>query len=62
MKKLEEILNLTAKEDLKIIDCEKLYIAPGMVDMRVNIGEPGSEHKETIKVHACRQPVEELPP
>ena len=24
-------------------------IAPGLVDMRVNIGEPGSEHKETVK-------------
>ena len=31
------------------MDCKNLFIAPGIIDMRVNLGEPGSEHKETIK-------------
>ena len=35
------------------IDCEVLYVSPGIVDMRVNLGEPGFEHKETIK-SACQ--------
>ena len=35
------------------IDCEGLYVSPGIVDMRVNLGEPGFEHKETIK-SACQ--------
>ena len=39
-------------KDVNIINCEKLYICPGLVDMRVNLGEPGFEHKETIK-SAC---------
>ena len=30
-----------------------MYICPGLVDMRVNLGEPGLEHKETIK-SACK--------
>ena len=33
----------------KIINCEGMYVAPGLVDMRVNITEPGLEHKETIE-------------
>ena len=43
----------------KIIDCNNFFISPGIVDMRVNIGEPGFEHKETIKVHVKLQQVEE---
>lgn len=39
-------------EEIEVIDCENLYISPGFVDMRVNLGEPGLEHKETIK-SAC---------
>ncbi len=38
--------------EFEIIDCNNLYISPGIVDMRVNLGEPGLEHKETIK-SAC---------
>ena len=36
-------------KDTEIIDCNNLYISPGFVDMRVNISEPGHEHKETIE-------------
>ena len=51
-KLIEEVgKNLSKKIDQNIerIDCKGLYIAPGLVDMRVNIGEPGLEHKETIE-------------
>ena len=43
--------NLTNKIDPKtiIIECEGMYVAAGLVDMRVNITEPGLEHKETIE-------------
>lgn len=33
----------------KIIDCEGLYIMPGMIDMHCHLREPGGEHKETIE-------------
>ena len=33
----------------KIIDCEGLYIIPGMIDMHCHLREPGGEHKETIE-------------
>jgi len=31
------------------IDCEGLYIMPGMIDMHCHLREPGGEHKETIE-------------
>ncbi|MFL2679350.1 MAG: dihydroorotase [Alphaproteobacteria bacterium] len=46
---LGENLSEFADSDTNIIDCSGLYAAPGIVDMRVNISEPGLEHKETIK-------------
>lgn len=35
-------------EDAEIIDADGACLAPGLVDMRVQFGEPGAEHKETI--------------
>ena len=32
----------------KIIDCKGDCVAPGLVDMRAFVGEPGAEHRETI--------------
>jgi dihydroorotase len=32
----------------EIIDCTGLCLAPGLVDMRVAVGEPGEEQRETI--------------
>ena len=34
--------------DIERVDLGGLCLAPGLVDMRVSVGEPGSEHKETI--------------
>lgn len=34
--------------DVPVVDCNGLCLAPGLVDMRVSIGEPGYEYKETI--------------
>ncbi len=35
--------------DTEIIDCGGLCLAPGLVDIRVQIREPGQEHKGTIE-------------
>lgn len=43
--------NLEDKTD-KVIDCERLYIIPGMIDMHCHLREPGFEHKETIETGA----------
>ncbi len=48
---IEDNISVDEKE-FEIINCDKLFISPGIVDMRVNIGEPGYEHKETVK-SAC---------
>ena len=34
--------------DATIIDCKKNILAPGIIDIRARLGEPGNEHKETI--------------
>jgi dihydroorotase len=38
-----------APEGAEIIDAGGAHLAPGLIDMRVVIGEPGAEHKETFK-------------
>ena len=32
----------------EVIDCRGAVVAPGLVDMRVFVGEPGAEHRETF--------------
>lgn len=32
----------------EIVDCDGGIVAPGLVDMRVFVGEPGAEHRETF--------------
>lgn len=32
----------------EIVDCKGAVVAPGLVDMRVFVGEPGAEHRETF--------------
>ena len=39
----------SAPDGAEIIDAGGEHIAPGLIDMRVVIGEPGAEHKETFK-------------
>src|ERR1700760_2219581 len=35
-------------EGTEIIDCRGRVVAPGLVDMRAFMGEPGGEHRETL--------------
>jgi dihydroorotase len=35
-------------EGAEIVDCEGRVVAPGLIDMRAFIGEPGAEHRETL--------------
>jgi len=39
----------SAPNGAEIIDADGAHVAPGLIDMRVTIGEPGAEHKETFK-------------
>ncbi len=32
----------------EVVDCRGAVVAPGLVDMRAYIGEPGAEHRETL--------------
>ena len=38
-----------APDGAERIDCAGLVVAPGLVDMRAFVGEPGAEHRETLK-------------
>ena len=49
MKELEIIYQNKLIHKLKLLIVVKVYVSPGLIDMRVNITEPGHEHKETIK-------------
>jgi dihydroorotase len=35
--------------DAQVVDCRGYCLAPGLVDMRVQLREPGEEHKESLK-------------
>lgn len=35
-------------EGTEVVDCNGHVVAPGLVDMRAFIGEPGAEHRETL--------------
>lgn len=37
-----------APEGARTVDCAGLVVAPGLIDMRVFVGEPGAEHRETL--------------
>ncbi len=41
--------DVTAPPGYTVVDCQGLCLAPGLVDMRVQLREPGEEHKETLK-------------
>jgi dihydroorotase len=40
--------DIAPPDSARIIDCSGLCLAPGLVDMRVAVGEPGEEQRETI--------------
>src|SRR5262249_53884067 len=35
-------------EGAEIVDCRGKIVAPGLIDMRAFVGEPGAEHRETL--------------
>ena len=35
-------------EGTEIVDCRGKIVAPGLIDMRAFVGEPGAEHRETF--------------
>ena len=39
----------SAPADVQVVDCDGLVLAPGLVDMRVQLREPGEEHKESLR-------------
>lgn len=52
----EEILEIGPKlfdgrmpTDVHVVDCDGMCLAPGLVDMRVQLREPGEEHKESLR-------------
>ncbi|MCA3277594.1 MAG: dihydroorotase [Roseomonas sp.] len=40
--------DLTAPEGAAVVDAAGACLAPGLIDLRANLGEPGAEHRETI--------------
>ncbi len=44
-----QVFNTGIPEDAEVIDCSGLCLSPGLIDMRVQLREPGAEHKETIE-------------
>jgi dihydroorotase len=36
-------------ESVETIDCAGCVLAPGLIDLRAFVGEPGAEHRETLK-------------
>ena len=42
-------LRRNAPERTKVVDCKGHVLCPGLIDMQVFTGEPGLEHRETLK-------------
>ncbi len=42
-------LRRNASEHARVIDCKGHVLCPGLIDMQVFTGEPGQEHRETLK-------------
>lgn len=45
----KEVTQDNVGKDLPSIDCTDKIIIPGLVDIGVSVGEPGNEHRETLK-------------
>jgi dihydroorotase len=44
-----EVMNQGKPEGWDVVDCGGATVLPGLVDMRVFVGEPGGEHRETLE-------------
>ncbi len=44
-----EVVNQGTPEGWEIVDCRGAAVLPGLIDMRVFVGEPGGEHRETLE-------------
>jgi dihydroorotase len=42
-------LRRNAPDHAKVVDCKGHVLSPGLIDMQVFTGEPGQEHRETLK-------------
>ena len=42
-------LHRNAPPDTEVVDCQGRILAPGLIDCQVFTGEPGEEHRETLK-------------
>jgi dihydroorotase len=42
-------LRRNAPEGARVVDCKGHVLCPGLIDMQVFTGEPGQEHRETLK-------------
>ena len=38
----------TVPDGIDVVDCKGQYLSPGFVDVRVEVGEPGQEHRGTL--------------
>ncbi len=45
----KDLFGGTPPNDAHVIDADGLCLAPGLVDMRVQLREPGEEHKESLR-------------
>lgn len=43
------LFNDTIPDGIEIVDCRGQMLCPGLIDMRVFTGEPGAEHRETLR-------------
>ena len=43
-----DVTAANAPDDVRVVDCKGDIVAPGLIDMRVFVGEPGAEYRETI--------------
>jgi dihydroorotase len=43
------LFNDTIPDGVEIVDCRGQMLCPGLIDMRVFTGEPGAEHRETLR-------------